>query len=77
VLFDQEEARVKRGVREAKKMEMRWSKEEGEWVAGERVENVVRRKERRALKEKKVEKRMEGLRLEQGRNAVVPESFRA
>lgn len=77
VLFDQEEARVKRGVREAKKMEMRWSKEEGEWVAGERVENVKRRKERRALKEKKVEKRMEGLRLEQGRNAVVPESFRA
>lgn len=77
VLFDQEQARVKRGVRDAMKMEMRWSEEENAFAEGARGENVTRKKERKVLKEKKVERRMEGLRLEQGRNAVVPTSVRA
>lgn len=77
VLFDQEQARLKRGVRDAKKMEMRWSKEEGDWVNGEKGENVIRKRERRSLKAKKVEKRMGNLTLEPGRNMVVPANLRA
>jgi large subunit ribosomal protein L24 len=77
VVFDQQQASVKRGVRDARKMEMRWSKEEGDFVDGARGENVIRKKERKVLKDKKVEKRMGGLRLEQGRNAVVPANVRA
>lgn len=75
--WDAEQERTRRGVKEARRLGKTWDTELGEWVDGEQGIQREKKKERKERKEGKMLKRMEGLRLEQGRNTVVPPSLRA
>jgi large subunit ribosomal protein L24 len=68
--------RVAAGVRDAVKRGLKYDADKQVWSMADKAARTERKQRRRVLKEDKVVRRMEGLRLGQGRNAVVPDAVR-
>ena len=56
---------------------MKFNTENQEWEMADKADRTARKQRRKVLKADKVLRRMEGLKLGEGRNAVVPDSVRA
>lgn len=69
--------RVAHGVKEAVKAGMKFNTETQVWEMADKADRTARKQRRKVLKADKVLRRMEGLKLGEGRNAVVPDSVRA
>ena len=69
--------RVAAGVADAVKRGLKYDVQQQAWVMGGKAARTDRKQRRKGLKEDKVVRRMRGLKLEQGRNAVVPDGVKA
>lgn len=69
--------RVAAGVADAVKRGLTYDVQQQAWVMGGKAARTDRKQRRKGLKEDKVVRRMRGLKLEQGRNAVVPDGVKA
>ena len=64
-------------VRQAARYERKWDVDTAEWIKSARDAKHERKKHRKQLKAEKILRRMENLKLEDGKNMVVPEAVRA